>query len=235
MNIWISTKNLHQRPTSKAFMAGFDLTLFEKKPVLGILRGVSEASLSGVLEAAFSGGLRFLEVTLNTSDALHFIRKAVQQFPDFCVGAGTVLTPDSAQMAVDAGAKFIVSPSLNENVAEFCSKNGVAFFPGALTPTEIERAWNTGATMVKVFPASQMGPEYFKSLKGPFDHIKLMAVGGINLENIPAYCSAGASAFALGGSIFSLSRMANHQYLNIQKDIEEFVLAVNKNYSNIIE
>ena len=214
-------------------MSGFNLALFEKNPVLGILRGVDEASLSGVLEAAFSGGLRFLEITLNTSDAFLLIKKAVQQFPDFCVGAGTVLTSESAQKAVDAGAKFIVSPSLNENVADFCGQNKVAYFPGALTPTEIEIAWNSGATMVKVFPASQMGPNYFKLLSGPFDSIKLMAVGGISLENIPDYLSAGASALALGGSIFSLDRMVNHQYLAIQRDIEDFVLAVNKNYSNI--
>ena len=87
--------------------------------------------------------------------------------------------------------------------------------------------------MVKVFPASQMGPDYIKLLKGPFEQIKLMAVGGVNPENIPDYFSAGASAVALGGSIFSTKRMADKAFSVIQKEIEEFILAVNKIYSNI--
>jgi|FLOH01.1.fsa_nt_gi 2-dehydro-3-deoxyphosphogluconate aldolase / (4S)-4-hydroxy-2-oxoglutarate aldolase len=214
-------------------MAGFDLTLFEKEPVLGIIRGVDGDSLHGVLEAAYSGGLRFLEITLNTPGAFLLIKKAVELFPDFCIGAGTVLSVESGQQAVDAGAQFIVAPNLNEQVAEFCIKNSLAYFPGALTPTEIEKAWSFGATMVKVFPASQMGPDYFKLIKGPFDQIKLMAVGGIGPKNIPDYFSAGASAVALGGSIFSASRMADLEFSVIQKEIEEFMFAVTKIYSNI--
>jgi 2-dehydro-3-deoxyphosphogluconate aldolase/(4S)-4-hydroxy-2-oxoglutarate aldolase len=214
-------------------MAGFDLTLFEKSPVLGIIRGVDADSLPGVLEAAFSGGLRFLEITLNTPRACLLIDKAVKISPECCIGAGTVLSVESAQKAVEAGAKFIVSPNLNEKLAGYCAKNKLAYFPGALTPTEIEKAWSCGATMVKVFPASQMGPKYFKVLKGPFEKIKLMAVGGVDSKNVLEYLSAGASAVALGGSIFSLERMANQEYFSIKKNIEEFMLAVNKNYSTI--
>ena len=226
-------KSLLQKPTSKSLMAGFDLILFEKKPVLGIIRGMGEESLPGVLEAVFSGGLRFLEFTLNTPSAFLLIKKAIEQFPDLCIGAGTVLSTESAQKAVDAGAKFLVAPNLNEKVAEFCCKNNLAYFPGALTPTEIEKAWGSGATMVKIFPASQMGPNYFKQLKGPFDHIKLMAVGGVGPQNIPDYFSSGASAVALGGSIFSPRRMADREFSAIQKEIEEFMFAVNKIYSKI--
>lgn len=214
-------------------MAGFDLAVFEKEPVLGILRGVDENSLTGVLNAAFSGGLRFLEITLNTPNANHLIQQASEKFPDFCVGAGTVLSAESAHAAFEAGAKFIVAPNLNEQVADFCANKEIAYFPGALTPTEIEKAWSMGAAMVKVFPASQMGPGYFKNIKGPFEHIKLMAVGGVNSKNAHDYIHSGASAVALGGSIFSLSRMANEEYFAIQKDIEEFLFAVNKFYSNI--
>jgi 2-dehydro-3-deoxyphosphogluconate aldolase/(4S)-4-hydroxy-2-oxoglutarate aldolase len=109
----------------------------------------------------------------------------------------------------------------------------MAYFPGALTPTEIEEAWSSGATMVKVFPASHMGPGYIKLLNGPYDKIKMMAVGGISSKNISDYFSAGASAVALGGSIFSTSRMANGEFSVIQREIEEFLLAVNQIYSNI--
>ena len=124
---------------------------------------------------------------------------------------------------------------LVRNVLQFFYKNDLAYFPGALTPTEIEKAWSSGATMVKIFPASQMGPKYFKLLQGPFDQIKLMAVGGVDPQNIPDYFSSGASAVALGGSIFSPSRIANREYLAIQKNIEEFMFAVDKIYSNISE
>ena len=226
-------KSLLQKATSKFPMTGFDLALFEKVPVLGIIRGIDENSLPSVLEAAFLGGLRFLEITLNTTGAYLLIKKAVEQYPKFCIGAGTVLSTKAAMKAVEAGAKFIVSPNLNEKLAEYCDKAKLAYFPGALTPTEIEKAWSLGATMVKVFPASQMGPNYFKILKGPYEHIKLLAVGGVCSYNVSDYLSAGASAVALGGSIFTLKRMANQECFSIQKDIEEFMLAVNKNYSNI--
>jgi 2-dehydro-3-deoxyphosphogluconate aldolase / (4S)-4-hydroxy-2-oxoglutarate aldolase len=214
-------------------MAGFDLTLFEKEPVMGIIRGVEENSISGVLEAAYAGGLRFLEITLNTAGAFLLIKRAVELFPNFCIGAGTVLSVKSTQQAIDHGAQFIVAPNLNKQVAECCIKNNTAYFPGALTPTEIEKAWNSGATMVKVFPASQMGPGYIKHLKGPYDEIKMMAVGGISPKNIPDYFSAGVSAVAFGGSIFSTSRMSNGEFSVIQKEIEDFLFAVNQIYSNI--
>ena len=112
-------------------------------------------------------------------------------------------------------------------------ENKIAYFPGALTPTEIQKAWSSGATMVKVFPASQMGPDYFKIIKGPFDNIKLMAVGGVNPGNVKDYLRGGADAVAFGGSIFSVERMKNQRLKEIQKDIEEFMFAVQSFYSKI--
>ena len=211
----------------------FDLNRFELSPVIGILRGVKEESLQGVAEASIAGGLQFLEITLNTADSLHLIKKATEQFIDLTVGAGTVLSVVEAKKAFDSGAKFIVAPDFEEEVAAFCVENKLAYFPGALTPTEIQRAWKSGATMVKVFPASQMGPEYFKQIKGPFDKIKLIAVGGVNLGNIKKYLGAGADAVALGGSIYSVERMENGRFSEIQKDIEEFMFEVKTFYSKI--
>ena len=211
----------------------FDLHRFELAPVIGILRGVKEESLQGVAEASIAGGLQFLEITLNTADSLHLIKKATEQFIDLTVGAGTVLSVEEAKKAFDSGAKFIVAPDFEEEVAAFCVENKLAYFPGALTPTEIQRAWKSGATMVKVFPASQMGPEYFKQIKGPFDKIKLIAVGGVNPGNIKKYLGAGADAVALGGSIYSIERMENGRFLEIQKDIEEFMFEVKTFYSKI--
>lgn len=212
----------------------FTLSRFEEEPVLGIIRGIKEEAISGVMEAAISAGLRFIEITLNTPNAPRLIEKTCRDYSGaLCVGAGTVLTTGDAETAVSAGARFLVSPTVKGDVAAFCRKRELAYFPGAFTPTEIETAWNNGATMVKVFPASQLGPAYFKEVKGPFQGIRLMAVGGINRENVPQYLSAGASALALGGSIFSPERMNNRQYSLIRKDIEEFMLAVRGFYSKI--
>ena len=211
----------------------FDLHRFELAPVIGILRGVKEESLQGVAEASIAGGLQFLEITLNTADSLHLIKKATEQFIDLTVGAGTVLSVEEAKKAFDSGAKFIVAPDFEEEVAAFCVENKLAYFPGALTPTEIQRAWKSGATMVKVFPASQMGPEYFKQIKGPLDKIKLIAVGGVNPGNIKKYLGTGADAVALGGSIYSVERMENGRFSEIQKDIEEFMFEVKTFYSKI--
>ena len=212
---------------------GFDLLRFESEPVLGIVRGLNESCLEGVVEAAFTGGLRFLEITLNTPDAFRLIQKINTNYTKLQVGAGTVLSVDEAKKAIDAGAKYIVAPNFDEKVSTFCAQSKMAYFPGALTPTEIIKAWDAGATMVKVFPASQMGPDYFKKIKGPFDKIKLMAVGGINTANIKDYLGAGASAVALGGSIFSIQRMANQKFEEIQKDIAEFIFAVKEFYFKI--
>jgi 2-dehydro-3-deoxyphosphogluconate aldolase/(4S)-4-hydroxy-2-oxoglutarate aldolase len=211
----------------------FDLNRFELAPVIGILRGVKEESLQGVAEASIAGGLQFLEITLNTGDSLNLIKKATEQFINLTVGAGTVLSVEEAKNAFDFGAKFVVAPNFEEDVAAFCVENKLAYFPGALTPTEIQRAWKSGATMVKVFPASQMGPEYFKQIKGPFDKIKLIAVGGVNPGNLKKYLGAGADAVALGGSIYSVDRMENGRFSEIQKDIEEFMFEVKTFYSKI--
>jgi 2-dehydro-3-deoxyphosphogluconate aldolase / (4S)-4-hydroxy-2-oxoglutarate aldolase len=211
----------------------FDLHRFELAPVIGILRGVKEESLQGVAEATLAGGLRFLEITLNTPGSFHLIKKVIDLYPELTIGAGTVLSVEEAKKSFDSGAQFIVAPDFKEEVAAFCVENKLAYFPGALTPTEIHTAWKSGATMVKIFPASQMGPDYFRQVKGPFDKVKLLAVGGVNPGNIKKYLAAGADAVALGGSIYSVERMVNGKYPEIQKDIEEFMFEVKKFYSKI--
>ena len=211
----------------------FDLHRFESAPVIGILRGVKEESLQGVSEASIAAGLRFIEITLNTQDSCHLIQQAINKYSELTIGAGTVLSALEAKKAFDSGAQFIVAPNFEEEVAAFCVENKLAYFPGALTPTEIQKAWKCGATMVKVFPISQMGPDYIKQVKGPFDKVKLVAVGGVNPSNIKKYLGAGADAVALGGSIYSIQRMENNKFSDIQKDIEDFMFEVKTFYSKI--
>ena len=213
----------------------FDPDLLKEVPVLGIVRGIPETSLAGVFDSARDAGLKFLEITLNTDNALSLIAAASQRYENtLCIGAGTVLTCSQAEQAASAGARFLVSPTLNREVAAFCRERNYPYFPGALTPTEIEQAWKAGATMVKVFPASQLGPQYFREIKGPFGDTPLMAVGGVTSDNIPDYFSAGASAVAVGGSVFSKTRMVIGEYSKIHNHLKEILLAV-KNFLHTME
>ena len=211
----------------------FNLRRLNESPVLGIIRGAPKDSIKGVLNACVAGGLRFVELTLNTENALSLIESASQQFSeDLCVGAGTVLSLTDVKLAVNAGAQFIVAPTLNVDVATYCVENEIAYFPGALTPTEIEKAWSAGAMMVKVFPASQMGTSYFNTVRGPFNELLLMAVGGVDSSNAVEYLKAGASAVAIGGSVFTISRMKNKEFGSIETAITDFVSTVETFHSN---
>ena len=211
----------------------FNLSRLKESPVLGIIRGAPKDSIKGVLDACIAGGLRFVELTLNTENALSLIESASQQFSeDLCVGAGTVLSLTDVKLSVNAGAQFIVAPTLNIDVATYCVENEIAYFPGALTPTEIEKAWSAGAMMVKVFPASQMGTSYFNTVRGPFNELLLMAVGGVDSSNAVEYLKAGASAVAIGGSVFTISRMKNKEFGSIETAITDFVSTVETFHSN---
>lgn len=208
---------------------GFDLERFLTCPVLGILRGIPSQNLEPVLEAAVAAGLKHLEITLNTQDAFSIIERAAAGFSGrLTIGAGTVLSPEGAERACNAGATFLVSPTLNTEVARFCRDENIPYFPGAFTPTEIEKAWQAGAAMVKVFPASQLGPAFFKEMRGPFPDIKLMAVGGVCVENVPRYLESGALAVAVGGSVFTRERLENVRVEEIKNDLSHILIAVSK-------
>ncbi len=201
---------------------------FKRAPVLGIIRGISKDHLDPVLQCSKNAGLKFLEITMNTEAAPELIRAARQGYGStVCIGAGTVLSITDAQTALDSGAQFLVSPTINTELAEFCNENKVPYFPGAFTPTEIETAWSLGACMVKVFPASLLGPRFFKEMKGPFRDIPLMAVGGVRVENVAEYLQSGASALAFGASVYSLDAIKKGCFAEIQSKIEEILLEVN--------
>lgn len=171
--------------------------------VIAIARDLPEDCLFPAFRAAVDGGITHLEITMNTPGAAELIKESCRLFPSVKIGAGTVLNLLSLQTALDAGASFIVSPHTDPELIRFCSGRDIPVFPGALTPTEILKAWDSGASMVKVFPADSFGgPHYIKRLKGPFPHIKLMACGGVTDENIGLYREFKTDAAALGGSLF---------------------------------
>ncbi len=180
----------------------FSWELFNKAPIVGIIRGLSLQEVTQILPLYRSAGLTTIEITMNTPDAEKMIRYAVEnEHLGLNIGAGTVCTKEDLQKALDAGAQFIVTPILDKKVIKACVKKEVPIFPGAFTPSEIFKAWSLGASMVKVFPATQMGPDYIKELKAPLNQLKLLPTGGVSLENMAAFFKAGADGVGMGGQL----------------------------------
>ncbi|MFH1239458.1 MAG: bifunctional 4-hydroxy-2-oxoglutarate aldolase/2-dehydro-3-deoxy-phosphogluconate aldolase [bacterium] len=203
-----------------------DVRQFRKLPIMGILRGVQADTIEPLVETVVSAGLRTMEINMNTKGAAKIIHRAVRVAKErLIIGAGTVLDMRSLKNALDAGATFIVMPVMINEVVEYCVDNRIAVFPGALTPQEIYRAWQAGATMVKVFPSPFFGPAYLKEIKGPFQDIELMACGGIKPENIKSYFASGASAVAFGGSIFRKEWLMAGEFSHIGKAIKDLIKA----------
>lgn len=197
---------------------------FKQLPIMGILRGVKPDIIEPLTETVVSSGLRTVEIAMNTPGAPDLIRQMVKSADGrLTIGAGTVLTKDDLQHALDAGATFIVLPVLIPDVVEYCAKRSIPVFPGALTPLEIYNAWQSGATMVKVFPATFSGPEYFKEIKGPFQDIELLACGGVKPDNIKEFFFCGASAVAFGGSIFKTEWLRQQDFQSIETSIKYLI------------
>ncbi|MBN2037413.1 MAG: bifunctional 4-hydroxy-2-oxoglutarate aldolase/2-dehydro-3-deoxy-phosphogluconate aldolase [Chitinispirillaceae bacterium] len=204
-----------------------DLARFKKKPLMGIVRGISRDTIEPLVETAAAAGLETLELAINTSSPFEIISAMVETSRGrLMIGAGTVLNLDQLKAALSAGATFIVSPVLIPDVVTYCRKNSIPVFPGAFTPAEIYQAWQAGASMVKVFPAKVFGPSYFKEVKGPFNDIDLLACGGITAENMKEYFSSGASAAAFGASIFKKEWLARGRFDLIENSLRTLVKAL---------
>jgi 2-dehydro-3-deoxyphosphogluconate aldolase/(4S)-4-hydroxy-2-oxoglutarate aldolase len=203
-----------------------DLDRFRELPLMGIVRGVKADAIEPLVETCVSSGLETIEITFNTPGAPDLIRRASKAARGrLMVGAGTITSTDDMKIALDAGARFIVSPVLVYDVVEYCAECEIPVFPGALTPQEIYNAWHAGATMVKVFPAKFFGPEYIKEVKGPFDNIELLACGGVTPANIKSFFSCGASAVAFGASVFKPESLAARNFDSIGNNLRELVAA----------
>lgn len=174
----------------------------KREKLVAIIRGISYESGEPTAQALLNGGISLLEVTLNTDGALKMISNWKEKFGErACIGAGTVLDLNMAKDAVSAGAEYLVSPNLDERVIDYGISKGVDVWPGAMTPTEVVRAYQAGATAVKLFPAGTLGIQYFKDIRGPLNHIPMMVTGGVNLDNMKDFLSAGAIAVGLGGNL----------------------------------
>lgn len=170
--------------------------------VIAVIRMKDADRLSQVAAALLTGGIKALEVTMTVPGAVGIIRDmARSKTPGTLVGAGTVMDAGKAEEVIAAGADFVVSPVTNRETIEVCREAGVLVAPGAFTPTEIAAAWKTGADIVKVFPATSLGPQFFKDLRGPMPTIRLMPTGGVTLENAGAYLRAGACCVGIGTAL----------------------------------
>jgi 2-dehydro-3-deoxyphosphogluconate aldolase/(4S)-4-hydroxy-2-oxoglutarate aldolase len=202
----------------------FSRELFEKAPLVGIIRNVSPDDVKHILPIYREVGLTTIEITMNTPGAADIIRYALENEGEgLNIGAGTVCTKDDLEIALNAGAQFIVTPIINKKVIKSCVKKGIPVFPGAFTPTEIYNAWTLGATMVKIYPATSLGPEYIKDLKAPMRQLKLLPTGGVGLENMSAFLKAGADGLGIGGQLFDKKLIHDKNWDGLREHFRQFL------------
>ena len=186
--------------------------------LIAILRSSTTVHFPAVVEALASAGVACLEITLNTPGALEALPHLIDRHPELHWGAGTVLSADAVDAAAEAGARFVVAPNVNPEVGQACGRHKLEWYPGAATPTEILHAWDLGATAVKVFPAGALGgPTYLREVLAPLGHLRLIPTGGVGVDDIPGYLSAGALGLGMarsltGDSLTSGSADAARQY-----------------------
>ncbi|MFJ7728549.1 bifunctional 4-hydroxy-2-oxoglutarate aldolase/2-dehydro-3-deoxy-phosphogluconate aldolase [Neobacillus sp. NPDC097160] len=182
--------------------------------IVAVIRGALPSNIVAIAKALKNGGVKHIEITVETPRVLELIEKVCSELrDDIIVGAGTVLDPETARSAIMAGAKFIFSPTVNVETIKLTKRYGAVSIPGAFTPTEILTAYENGADFVKVFPANVCGPQYIKNLHGPLPHIPLIVTGGIDLSNIGLYIKAGAVAAGIGSSLVDTKKPITENYL----------------------
>ena len=169
--------------------------------VFGIVRTHSHRTAVKVTQILIESGFELQEISMTTPGALEVIRTLVQEFPDVIIGAGTVLDPVTARLVIDAGASFIVTPNLEEDVLRMANRYGIPVIPGIGTITEIVRAMEWGADVVKAFPGSVLGPAFIKAVSGPIPQIGVVPVGGVDISNLNEWINAGAYALGLGSGL----------------------------------
>ncbi|MEO7190725.1 MAG: bifunctional 4-hydroxy-2-oxoglutarate aldolase/2-dehydro-3-deoxy-phosphogluconate aldolase [Vicinamibacterales bacterium] len=193
------------------------LDLVERTGVVAIIRLNEASHVRGIVDALLEGGVRALEITMSVPGAIGLIAQIAPTLPaGFRLGAGTVLDAATAISALDAGATFIVTPVLQRDVIRVCVDRRVPVMPGCFTPTEIFTAFTAGARIVKVFPATSLGPGFLKDIHGPLPQLKLMPTGGVSLENAAEWIRAGAVAVGIGGALLDKAAIAAGNYAVIR-------------------
>jgi 2-dehydro-3-deoxyphosphogluconate aldolase/(4S)-4-hydroxy-2-oxoglutarate aldolase len=181
--------------------------ILERVGLIPVLRAKSVAQGRAVVDAMMAGGITIVEVTMTVPGAVDLLKELKKEYGSkLLLGSGTVTTAYQAQSTINAGAEFVVSPSLHPEVIAATKRNGKVSCPGALTPTEAITAWEAGADYVKIFPCSAVGgASYLKSLLAPFPHLKLIPTGGVTLQTAESFIKAGAKALGVGSDLVNLS------------------------------
>lgn len=199
----------------------------ESTGVVAIIRASDSAELVDVVNALRDGGLTCIEVTMTTPDALEVIKAArAKTADDTAIGVGTVLDAETARAAILAGAQFVVAPTTDLPTIEICRRYSVPVIPGALTPTEILRAWQVGADFVKVFPTGSLGPQYIKDIRGPLPQIRMVPTGGITLNNAGDFIRSGASALGIGSALVRGEWVKKRDFAAIRQEAGKWLQAV---------
>ena len=200
--------------------------------ITAILRGIDEKQLPFVVQALFDGGIRLLEVTFNQKSPSRLeettaaIRWTKDNFgEELLVGAGTVMSVQEVTTAKQAGAEFILAPNVDETVIRAAVEQGLCAIPGAMTPTEIARGYAAGAQIIKLFPAGNLGLDYCKAVMAPLNHIPMIAVGGVDRHNLPAFLKAGFIGAGIGSSLTDKKLIQAKDYAGLKALAEEFVKA----------
>ena len=204
------------------------IELIKNTGIVAIMRGIEEEEALHTAEALCNAGVKAVEVTFNTRGADKIIFSLLDRFKgDIIVGAGTVTNPAAAAKAVECGAEFVLAPNVDAEVAEVVKSYGKVMVPGAFTPTEVLKCHNIGADIVKIFPVSAVGPKYIKDLRGPYDNIEMMPVGGVDVSNAGEYIKAGSIAVGAGGSLIRKDLLAKGNYKAIEELAEKFIYEIN--------
>jgi 2-dehydro-3-deoxyphosphogluconate aldolase / (4S)-4-hydroxy-2-oxoglutarate aldolase len=195
--------------------------------VVAVVRKIDREQILEVISALVEGGIKGIEVTVDSDDAFGAISEAKKRFGSYAViGAGTVLDGITARLAIQAGADFIFSPTLCEETIKVTKRYGKIAIPGVFTPSEMVAAMEWGADLVKVFPASILGPEFIKDIKGPLPHIPIMPTGGISLENAADYINSGAVAVGVGGSLLKKELILNRDMKGLTDLASQYVTII---------
>ncbi len=195
--------------------------------VVAVIRANDSSQLLDITRAVSAGGVKAIEITMTVPNAVEGIEKVVAELgDDVVVGVGTVLDSETTRLALLAGAEFVVSPVFKPEILSMAKRYSKIVIPGAFTPTEILSAWEAGADAVKVFPATKLGPEFFKDMRGPLPHIRLTPTGGVNLSNAGDFIRAGASFIGVGSALTDKSMIREKRWDDLTAHSRKFVEAV---------
>lgn len=203
------------------------LSLLKKSGVVAVVRRPPYDKAIRITDALVAGGVTALEITVDSDRAYELIALLNERYEnEVLVGAGTVLDAETAEKAIEAGAKFIFSPILDEETIKVTIRHDVISIPGVMTPTEVVKGHRYGADLLKIFPGSSLGVNYIKELSAPLGHIPMMPTGGVTLENVAEFIKAGAVAVGLGSSLLDKTAMEEERYDDITKRAQQFIQAI---------